>query len=257
MRHGSLFSGIGGFDLAAQWMGWENVFQVEKDGFCQRVLTKNYPEVKKYGDIKQFDGKKYKEQINILSGGFPCQDISYAKTWTTDGKFKTNGLMGERSGLWWQYHRIIDESRPPWVVAENVPALTNQGLGIVLQSLSDIGYDAEWAILPASWVGAPHLRKRIWIVAYPISLGRDEESIIFSQIIKQKIRQTPQWEFSRTVCKANGKKNLPESLGIYDVIPKGLHHAERIKSLGNAIVPQVAYQIFKAIEEFAISENEV
>jgi len=250
MTHGSLFSGIGGFDLAAEWAGWENKFHCEWNEFGQKVLNYYWPKAESYGDITKTDFSIWRGRIDILTGGFPCQDISYAKSWTTQEKYKSNGIDGKRSGLWWEFHRAINESRPSWVVAENVAALTNQGLDIILQSLADIGYDAEWRIIPASFVGAPHLRKRIWIVAYPICIGRDEESIILSKISKQTIRQTSEWEFSRTICKDNGKKTLPESFGIHDGLSKGLYHAERITALGNSLIPQIALEIFKAINEY-------
>lgn len=250
MKHIGLFEGIGGFSLAAKWMNWETVAWCEINQFGQQVLKHHYPEAEGFGDITKTDFTKFKNKINILTGGFPCQDISYAKSWTTNGSFSENGIRGGRSGLWFEYARAIDEIRPNYVVAENVAALTNQGLDIVLQSLADIGYDAEWRIIPASFVGAPHLRKRIWIVAYPISIGREQESLILSKIPIQKIRQASEWEFSRTVCQTNRKKALPESFGIYDGLPKGLYHAERITALGNSLVPQVALQIFKAIEQY-------
>ena len=249
MKHASVFTGIGACELAATWMGWENIFQVEVDDFARQVLAKNYPNTKRYVDIREFNGGGYRGQIDVLTGGFPCQDISYAKSWTTDGTFQANGIDGKRSGLWYEYARVINEIKPKFVVAENVAALTNQGLDVVIQTLSDIGYNAEWAIIPASFVGAPHLRKRVWIVAYPFGYGREQESIIFSQIISKKVRHAPEWELSRTICKANGKKTLPESFGIYDGLPKGLYHAERIKALGNSMCPQVVLEIFKAIQQ--------
>lgn len=250
MNHASLFSGIGGFDYASSQMGWENIFQVEIDKFCNKVLEKNFPETKRFLNIKQFDGTEYKNKIDVLTGGFPCQDISYAKSWTTNDTFRENGINGKRSGLWFEYARIIDEIRPKFVVIENVAALQKQGLDVVLQTLSDIGYDSEWQIITASFIGAPHRRKRIWIVAYPIGFGWEQESIIFSKITRQTIRYSSEWESSRTICQVNKKKTLSESFGIYDGIPRKLYESDRIKSLGNSIVPQIALQIFKAIQEY-------
>ena len=145
---------------------------------------------------------------------------------------------------------------PPWVVAENVQALTKQGIDIVLQTLSEIGYNAEWCVLPASFFGSPHYRERTWIVAYPHGIGRDEESIVFGKILSQTVRYSPQWEFSRTICKINGKKTLPESFGIHDGIPTGLYRNERIAALGNSVVPFIPFQIFKEIEQFNKLTNE-
>ena len=145
--------------------------------------------------------------------------------------------------------RVIKEARPKFVVAENVQALTNQGLDIVLQSLADIGYDAEWQVVPAAMFGAPHLRKRVWIVAYPIGIGREQESIIFSEEFGKEIRCSPEWESCGTICKTNGKKIMPESFGVHDGLPTMPHRAERIRSLGNAIVPQVASEIIRCINK--------
>lgn len=248
MKHISLFNGIGGFQLAAQWMGWENIASCEIDPFCNKVTKHHFPNCIQHGDINEFDGNKYRGGCDIISGGFPCQDISYAKSWTTNDAFRENGIEGKRSGLWFQYHRIIDEIRPKFVVAENVSALTKQGLNIVIRSLSEIGYDAEWCDLSAFEFGAPHKRERIWIVAYPFSIGRQQESIIFGKIFEQKIRYSPEWESSRAICQDNGKKTLSPSFGIHDGLPRGLDDAHRIRALGNAIVPHPAYQIFKAIQ---------
>jgi DNA (cytosine-5)-methyltransferase 1 len=161
MRHGSLFSGIGGFDLAAEWMGWENMFQVEWDSFCQKVLTKNFPNVKRYGDIKEFDGTKYRGLVNIISGGFPCQPFSHA------GKRK--GKSDDRY-LWPEMLRVIREIAPSYIVGENVGGLISmengKTLDRILSDLGNEGYTTEQFIIPACAVGAWHRRDRIWIIAY-------------------------------------------------------------------------------------------
>ena len=152
-----LFSGIGGFSLGLEAVGMETIAFCEKEPFCQANLKKNWPDIPCHDDVTTLDGSEYAE-VNVICGGFPCQDISLAGT----GK----GLAGERSGLWREYHRIIKETRPEWVIIENVSALRSRGLDEVLRSLSEIGYDAEWHCLPACAIGAPHRRDRIWIVAY-------------------------------------------------------------------------------------------
>jgi DNA (cytosine-5)-methyltransferase 1 len=161
MNHGSLFSGIGGFDLAAQWMGWDNVFQVEWDGYCQKVLEKNFPNVSRYGNIKEFDGTKYRGTVDVLSGGFPCQPFS------TAGKRK--GESDDRY-LWPEYFRVIREIQPTYVVGENVAGLVSMDDGKTLDGiLSDLegeGYQTEQFLIPACGVGAWHRRDRIWIVGY-------------------------------------------------------------------------------------------
>lgn len=155
---GSLFAGIGGFDLAARWMGWRTAWFSEVDPYASAVLRKHWPGVPNHGDITLINGKDV-EPIDMLVGGFPCQDISVAG--------KGAGITGSRSGLWSHYARLIDEVRPRWVVAENVPALRSRGLDDVLRSLAQVGYDAEWHCIPAAYVGARHRRDRIWIVAHP------------------------------------------------------------------------------------------
>jgi len=185
LTHAGLFSGIGGFSLAAEWMGWQNVFEVELDPFCRQVLHKNFPQSQLFEDVCQFSGLPFRGRIDVLSGGFPCQDASWARTHSSGGKHTEQGLDGKRTGLWWQHLRIIDEIRPAFAIGENVSAIRSKGLDLILQSLAEIGYDAEWCDMPAHWFGAPHPRERTWLVAYPHRVGRGEESLIFSQILSR------------------------------------------------------------------------
>jgi len=166
-----LFAGIGGFTYGFDKTGCYNtVAFCEWDASCQLVLKKNYPTVPIYGDISNLcyqdgflksvdDNLTTKTNIDVITGGFPCQDISYAG--------KGAGLEGERSGHWYEYLRLIKEIRPKGVVIENVSALRTRGLDTVLQNLNEVGYDAEWHCIPASYFGACHQRDRIWILAYP------------------------------------------------------------------------------------------
>jgi DNA (cytosine-5)-methyltransferase 1 len=158
MRHLDLFSGIGGFALGlARTNGFETVAFCDSDPKTHLVLKKNFPGVPIFSDVKTLKGEDV-GTIDIVTGGFPCQDLSVA------GKGK--GLAGERSGLWFEMHRIIKETQPKWVIAENVSVLRSRGLDQVLRSLDEIGYDAEWHCIPASHCGASHSRDRIWILAY-------------------------------------------------------------------------------------------
>jgi len=249
MKHLDLFSGLGGFSLACQWAGIETIGFVEIDKYCQKILRKHWPNVPIVEDIRDVKEDTFQRPVDLITGGFPCQDISYARSWTTQGAYITAGIDGKRSGLWGEMCRIVEAYQPEFVVAENVPALTAKGLDVVLRDLAEVGYDAEWSVMPAALFGAPHLRQRIWIVAYPHSIGWDEESLILSHVFSQEIRHAPQWQPSRAVCQAHGKKALPETLGIYDGLSRGLHDAERLQCLGNAVVPQVAYEIIKVIVE--------
>ncbi len=156
---GSLFAGIGGFDLGLERTGGFQIkWQVEIDEYCRRVLAKHWPHVQRYGDIREVTDA---EPVDVLCGGFPCQDISNAGN--------RAGIDGERSGLWSEYVRIIRLVRPRYVIVENVAALLGRGMGRVLGDLSESGYDAEWDVISAAAVGAPHLRERVWIIAYPES----------------------------------------------------------------------------------------
>jgi DNA (cytosine-5)-methyltransferase 1 len=188
---GSLFAGIGGFDLGLERTGhMRTVWFCEQDPYCQRVLAKHWPGVPIHGDVRTLvadtqvngrgqgrtgrpdpDGARQHEPalqaelpvpvpyVDILTGGFPCQDLSYAG--------RGAGITGERSGLWTDYARLVRELRPRYVLVENVPALLARGMGRVLGDLAAVGYGAEWGCVRASDVGAPHRRDRIWIVAYP------------------------------------------------------------------------------------------
>lgn len=157
MTFGSLFSGIGGIDLGLERAGMTCRWQVEIDPFCQKVLAKHWPLVPKYGDIREVTGDEL-ERVDLLAGGFPCQDLSCAG--------KRAGIDGERSGLWREYARLIGELRPRYVLIENVPGvLANEPMRRVLGDLSALGFNAEWQSLPAAAFGAPHIRYRVFIVA--------------------------------------------------------------------------------------------
>ena len=158
LRHLDLFSGIGGFSLGLERTGgFETVGFCDNDKKTHLVLKKHWPNVPIYDDVSTLKGSDL-GTIDIITGGFPCQDLSVAG--------KGAGLAGARSGLWFELHRLIKETKPKWVIAENVAVLRSRGLDQVLRSLDEIGYDAEWHCIPASAVGAPHRRDRIWIVAY-------------------------------------------------------------------------------------------
>jgi len=161
LRHGSLFSGIGGFDLAAEWMGWENVFHCEWQEFPRNVLKHYWPNAISYGDITKTDFTKHEGTIDIISGGFPCQPYSQAG--------KRLGKEDDRH-LWPQMLRTIREVKPRWVVGENVLGIVNWNEGMVFHEvqtdLESEGYEVQTYVLPAAGVNAPHQRYRTWFVAY-------------------------------------------------------------------------------------------
>ena len=157
-----LFSGIGGFSLGLERAGMETVAFCEISPVCRHLLAHHWPEVRIYDDICTLSAERLAADgiaVDAICGGFPCQDLSYAG--------KGAGLAGERSGLWREYARLICELRPKVVIVENVAALLARGLGEVLGDLASLGYDAWWDCIPASAVGAPHRRDRLWIIAYP------------------------------------------------------------------------------------------
>ena len=200
MRLLDLFSGIGGFSLGLERSGaFKTVAFCEIEPYCQKVLAKHWPKVPIYDDVRTITADKLASDgitVDAICGGFPCQDISTAG--------KGAGLEGERSGLWFEYARIIGELRPRYVIVENVAALLNGGFDRVLGSLASLGYDAEWHCIPASAVGAPHRRDRLWIVAN--TPGREHKSS------KLTVRRSGTNEllktFTENVADTNGKRKL-------------------------------------------------
>ena len=268
-----LFSGIGGFSIGLERAGMQTVAFCELHSFCQAVLRKNWPKIPIYDDIRTLTANRLATDgitdISVIAGGFPCQDISVAG--------KGTGLAGERSGLWREYARLIGELRPRYVIVENVAALLYRGLGEVLGDLATLGYDAEWHCIPASYVGAPHRRDRIWIVAYPDSksTSRSIDSCIVKrgqapasegsmdigdtscsgarsrmENVADTRRQSSQIPITRQlsaiqVAEWNSWWQIEPSVGrVVDGIPSRL---DRLKALGNAVVPQIPEMIGRAI----------
>ncbi len=170
LRCFDLFSGIGGFSLGFERAGWSTIGFCEINAFCHRTLKKHWQDAQLFSDVRILNNDALRPySIDVLCGGFPCQDISVAG--------KKAGITGSRSCLWKEFHRLINEIKPRYAIIENVANLRSNGLVTVLQDLWQIGYDAEWHCIPASALGAPHQRDRIWIIAYPnrqrCNSGRD------------------------------------------------------------------------------------
>lgn len=235
VRHLDLFSGIGGFALAARMVGGiKTIGFSEINTYASSILKRHWPDVPNLGDIRNVRGIK----CDLITGGFPCQDISRAG--------KRAGITGAESGLWREMLRIINESRPSWVLGENVARLTSDGLVTVLQDLHQIGYDAEWHCVPATAVGAPHERDRVWIVAYPMQPG--EAGRWAGRIGRWSHRQGEARQDG-----GSGDAQADVQLWIepdVDRVAYGLPNGvDRINALGNAIVPQVAAEILRAMME--------
>ena len=276
MTHGSLFSGIGGFDLAAEWVGWENKFHCEWNPFGQKVLKYYWPNSESFDDITKSDFTKFYGKIDVISGGFPCQPYSVAG--------KRLGKEDERH-LWPEMLRVIREVSPRWVVGENVCGLVSWNGGMVFDEvqadLEAIGYEVQPFILPACAVNAPHRRDRVWFVAYPNCFGFQEErprqqatgiargskyGFTPDTISERQPRKEYRSKESKLHCQdsqGNNWDNFPTQSPICggdDGLPSELDgitfskwRNESINAYGNAIVPQLAYQIFKSINDYDLT----
>lgn len=219
MRVLDLFSGIGGFSLGLERAGMQTVAFCEIDPYCRAVLRKNWPHVPCFYDVRDFDGTF----AEVITAGFPCQDISIAG--------RRAGLAGEQSGLWAEVRRLVRDTRPRFALLENSPSLCVRGLREIIGDLAAIGYDAEWFGLPAAAIGAPHLRAREWVLAYPTGFrnGCQKGPICTGRITSQ----CRDWWSSE-----------PAVGRVADGIPR---QVDRLRALGNAIVPQIAEMIGRAI----------
>ena len=256
MRLLDLFSGIGGFALAAQKTFKEDL---EIVGFCEiedyarRVLSKNFPGVPIHEDICKMDGNNFKD-IDLITGGFPCQDISISG----EGKGIKNGT---RSGLWFELHRIISEVRPKFALIENVPMLTRRGGTRVISDLTNIGYDCEWQVISAAEIGARHLRKRIWIVASQTVSNTDSERRCSRNTQRKNAENVRELQRGEEYGQRNFIKRLGRGFngisswmdgsweeGIPRVKEKQENKTKRLTGLGNAIVPTNAQIIMEFIK---------
>lgn len=229
MRHLDLFSGIGGFALAARWVGWETVGFCEIDPYCRKVLEKNFTGISINEDITHF---RPTQNVDMVTAGFPCQDVSLAG--------QGAGLSGDRSGLFWYIIRTLRMVGRPKLLLENVAALLIRGMGTVLGALAQIGYDTEWDCISAASLGANHRRDRTYILAY---LGSQR----MERIIPQEISEQPVFSW----CKDGRRiEDLPKRCNLYESrlcsSPNGI--SKEVGAYGNAIVPQIAEIIFRAID---------
>lgn len=296
ISHGSLFSGIGGFDLAAEWIGWKNVFHCEINEFCAKILNYHFPNAEHYADITKTDFTKWRGKIDVLSGGFPCQPFSVAgnRKGTDDNRY-----------LWPEMLRAIQEIRPTWIVGENVAGILSMVqpgkevemgrqesifgednrkrvllrqeyiIETICKDIEREGYSVQPIIIPACAVGAPHRRDRVWFIAdrtdagvksmhqwensiNPIEPIANTESSGLSACVNGQ-REKQSWRRNERTCIPSDWRDFPTQspvCGRNDGFPDKLDgitlpkwREESIKAYGNAIVPQVAYEIFKAIKE--------
>jgi DNA (cytosine-5)-methyltransferase 1 len=226
----SLFSGIGGLDLGLERAGMTIAGQVEIDPWCRKVLAKHWPEVPRHDDVRTAVDWWLGTGLvaHVVAGGFPCQDVS-----DVGGRA---GIEGQHSGLWAYFVAMVRALRPLYVVVENTPGLLARGMGRVIGDLAASGYDAEWDCVPAAAIGAPHLRTRLWILAYPAGQrGANQSHEAFQ----------PGWH--RPVC-----GDWWRSESSVDRVAHGIPgRVDRLRGLGNAVVPQVAEHIGRLIMEAA------
>ena len=232
---GSMFAGIGGLELGFESTGrFKTKWQVEIDDYANQVLSKHWPSVARWKNVKTFPPRPVSDwQCDVIAGGFPCQDLSFAGSGA--------GLAGERSGLFSEIIRVAGIIRPKAIVLENVAALYARGLDVVLGELAQIGYDAEWHCVSAASVGAPHKRERVFVIGY---LADSDSQRGCSRHAKrqdaenagQPSRRTEHW----------GWHSEPAVGRVANGVPK---RVDRLRCLGNAIVPQCAAVVAERLLE--------
>ena len=276
MNELALFAGAGGGILGGQLLGWDTICAVERDEYCASILVQRQNDgilepFPIWSDVRTFNGKPWKGLVDVISGGFPCQDISSAGAGA--------GIDGEKSGLWVEMARIVGEVRPTFVFVENSPILTSRGLHRVLGDLSELGYDAKWGVVGAHHAGAPHKRNRIWVIAcdaYSKSesiksffkktpwlqeLDTDTNSVRFwiSRKVEQQTRVRQFKDLGDTLSnsdkrrhwireeKIQSRRNSSVACDWWETEPKlgrvadGLaNRVDRLKAIGNGQVPSVA-----------------
>ena len=253
MKVGSLFSGVGGFELGTSMVfpQADIIWQCEMDKFCRTILHKHWPTAIIYDDVRTIDTNTLPD-IDLLLCGFPCQDLSIA-----NNTKQTGNINGHKSGLWWEAHRIIGAKRPKYIMLENVPAITyrNKGGMAVLKSLASLGYDAWWDCIRASDMGAPHTRERWFLIAIATDTNSEREQEHTVRTIAMETQQQPECggsEDVRPYTTDYWKEGTTESplCSVDDGIP---NRVARLKAMGNAIVPQcaafVAHQLKLLIQE--------
>lgn len=236
LTHGSLFSGIGGFELGAEMAGIDTLWNCEIEKFQGEILKNKFPHAERFTDITKTTGLRY---VDIISGGFPCQDISVAG--------KREGIKEKRSGLWSEMYRIIWEVRPKYVIIENSPALTISGLEQVLCDLSKIGYNAEWQCISNYAFGYPHKRERLYLIAYSNKIGLQGDVCKCGSINSIFKQWTSDTSVGYTCAKRILEIPAHSIVRNDDGFPDWSH---RVGSIGNAVNPTVAKYLFECIKIF-------
>jgi DNA (cytosine-5)-methyltransferase 1 len=238
-----LFAGAGGGILAGHLLGRRCICAVEYNAYARSILVARQndgtlPPFPIWDDVRTFDGRPWRGVVDVVAGGFPCQDISIAG--------KGDGLDGERSGLWSEFKRVVREVRPSRVEVENSSMLTSRGLGRVLGDLAELGFHARWGVLGAAGVGAPHERDRLWISA---DASSEYEQGEFASLTDQEERAQPSTRPSGSLRHGYGR--WPTQPGVCRVADGMAHRADRLKAIGNGQVPRVAATAWRLLTEAA------
>jgi DNA (cytosine-5)-methyltransferase 1 len=263
----SLFAGVGGFDLAMERNGVEVVANVEIDKQCQKVLAKHFPKAKQFSDITDVKGSDlvgagFEPSRGIITGGFPCQDLSVAG--------KRAGLVGERSGLFWEIARLIEETKTEWFILENVPGLltSNKGkdFGVVIGTMADIGYSLAWRVLDAQYFGVPQRRRRVFIVGKRTGDGLSSAEVLFkSEGLRRNITQSKQTRQDSTAS-ITRSVNLASGKAIANTIPAELYHHGSVVNqdannghvvIENPLVGALQARDYKGVGNQYVAENKL
>jgi DNA (cytosine-5)-methyltransferase 1 len=239
MRELALFAGAGGGILGGKLLGWRTVCAVEWDAYAASVLVARQNDgcleaFPVWDNVETFDGRPWRGLVDVVSGGFPCTDISCAG--------KGAGIDGEASGMWKHMARIVGEVRPKFVFVENSPALTSRGLGRVLGDLAQLGYNARWGVLGGSHAGLPHRRMRIWILAHPKNQSSQAEMVLQKEEIQRKLGRDLHASVLRS---SDWKAHQPRM----DRVDDGMGDwVGRIKAIGNGQIPSVVRLAFNLLK---------
>ena len=263
----SLFAGVGGFDLAMERNGVEVVANVEIDKQCQKVLAKHFPKAKQFSDITDVKGSDliaagFKPSRGIITGGFPCQDLSVAG--------KRAGLAGERSGLFWEIARLIEETKTEWFILENVPGLltSNKGedFGVVVGTMADLGYSLAWRVLDAQHFGVPQRRRRVFILGRRTGDGLSPAEVLFkSEGLRRNTTQSKQTG-QDTTASITRSVNLASGKTIANTIPAELYHHGSVVNqdannghvvIENPIVGTLQARDYKGVGNQYVAENKL
>jgi len=263
----SLFAGVGGFDLAMERNGVEVVANVEIDKQCQKVLAKHFPKAKQFSDITDVKGSDligagFEPSRGIITGGFPCQDLSVAG--------KRAGLVGERSGLFWEIARLIEETQTEWFILENVPGLltSNKGkdFGVVIGTMADIGYSLAWRVLDAQYFGVPQRRRRVFIVGRRTGDGLSSAEVLFkSEGLRRNTTQSKQ-AGQDTATSTARSVNLASGKTIANTIPAELYHHGSVVNqdannghvvIENPLVGTLQARDYKGVGNQYVAENKL